>query len=158
MWIQECASSHTECGVARRKPLPTRVLDVRHDLVRLYDTQGERVDYVTLSHCWGASGNNVTTTTRNYEDRKSGIEWGVLNKTYQEAVIVVRRIGINFLWIDSLCIVQDNASDWNKESGQIASIYENSFLTICATRSKDGTGGLFNVRYAEGSDCRHLVY
>jgi hypothetical protein len=56
------------------------------------------------------------------------------------------KLGFQYLWIDSLCIVQDSPSDWDYASSQMATIYRNSFLTIAATRSTNGSGGFFFER------------
>jgi hypothetical protein len=52
----------------------------------------------------------------------------MLCKTYKDAIALTHALGISFLWIDSLCIIQDDAADWEAESGNMASIYENSYL------------------------------
>jgi hypothetical protein len=58
-------------------------------------------------------------------------------------------LGIDFLWIDSLCIIQDSTSDWKGESAKMASIYENAFLTIASTKSKEGAAGCYTTTSAE---------
>jgi len=64
-----------------------------------------------------------------------------LPKTFQHAVKITRDIGIRFLWIDSLCIVQDDPADWEIEASKMASIYSGSYLTIAAISSRDSRGG-----------------
>jgi hypothetical protein len=81
--------------------------------------------------------------------------------TYQDAVAVTRKLGVSFLWIDSLCIIQDDRDDWDRESAQMADIYSRGFLTIAATRGKSGSAGLFhNYRLKEvcGTTERGLSY
>jgi hypothetical protein len=82
-------------------------------------------------------------------DFKQDISWRSLSKTFQDSVDICRRLGIQYLWIDSLCIIQDSDEDWAEESINMAKIYENAFLTIAATKSKDGTGGC----YSDREDC-----
>jgi hypothetical protein len=66
---------------------------------------------------------------------KEGILEKDLPKTFKEAVFVTRQLGIRYLWIDSLCIVQDNEEGWQKESSKMQSGYRNSYLTITASKS-----------------------
>jgi len=114
-----------------------------NDKVRLHQSPGERASYIALSHCWGNTHNQVKTLKSNIQKRKHEICWDELNQSYKDAISLTRRLGFNFLWIDSLCIVQDDPDDWEQQSARMSSIYENSFLTICATRAKDGDSGLF---------------
>lgn len=64
-------------------------------------------------------------------------------KTFQDAVVITRKLGIRYLWIDSLCIIQDSAQDWHHEASLMSSVYHNSELTISATTARDGTEGCF---------------
>jgi len=74
---------------------------------------------------------------------KTNIPWGCLTATFRDAITICRRLGIYFLWIDSLCIIQDSDEDWKDQAGQMADIYENAYLTLAATKSRDGSGGCF---------------
>jgi len=81
----------------------------------------ERSRYVTLSHCWGQQ--NLTKTTRNnLKERMIGIPWDELSKTFQDAMTLTRRIKCNFIWIDSLCIVQGDDDgdddDWKEQASK----------------------------------------
>ena len=125
--------------------LPARVLDVSNDRVRLHETRGEHGSYLTLSHCWGRNP-IVRTFKENYAVHREGIAWKALSKTFQDAVILTRRLGYQYLWIDSLCIVQDDPKDWEGQASQMAQIYSNSDLTIAATKSEDESRGCFSNR------------
>ncbi|KAH8809995.1 heterokaryon incompatibility protein-domain-containing protein [Hyaloscypha sp. PMI_1271] len=103
---------------------------------------------MTLSHCWG-SLQILTTKKDNLNAHKQGIDLTTLPKTFQDAIEVTRSIGIKYLWIDSLCIIQDDIEDWARESSKMASIYRNSYLTLAATGAKDGSEGLYKPREAE---------
>jgi hypothetical protein len=83
---------------------------------------------------------NTSTTERN----KASIPWDTIPKTFQDAIIVTRKLGISYRWIDCLCIIQDNAQDCRVESAKIGSIYQNAYLTIGATKGVDSTSGLYN--------------
>lgn len=77
----------------------------------------------------------VTTTKASLATRMKQIPIEVLPKTFRDAVTFTRELGIQYLWIDALCILQDDEDDWEKESSKMASIYQNSYLTIAATAS-----------------------
>ncbi len=142
-WLQDCLGYHNRCGNGPESLLPTRVLDVDSPIVRLYVSCGEKAQYVCLSHCWGLS-QIIITTAKTLQDRISGIPWTSLSRTFQEAITFTRSLKVRYLWIDSLCIVQDDKHDWEQEAARIAMIYENSFLTLAATKSTNGQGGMFS--------------
>ncbi len=150
--LEQCRSHHRECSIEDPNwMLPTRVLDVGQDSgslasdVTLYVAKGERREYLCLSHCWGTDGKPLETKRDTLGEFQRGIQWERLTKTFQEAIIFTRKLGIRFLWIDSLCIVQDDKDDWARESGMMADIYENATLTLAAASSIDSYGGLFRA-------------
>jgi hypothetical protein len=125
--------------------LPTRVLDIQcpdgSPQLRLYEpATGARGQYITLSHCWGKS-ELLTTKKETLEARKEQISEAELPKTFRDAVAIARRIGIRYLWIDSLCIIQDSKEDWQHEAALMGQYYTKSFLTISAAGSRDGDQG-----------------
>lgn len=146
-WIDQCLTDHELCRVETTASLPKRVLDVRGgnaEMVKLYESRGENIPYVCLSHCWGKK-QLITTRRSNLNDHKDGISTSALPPTFREAVMVTRRLGLKYLWIDSLCILQDadDKTEWAEQAPLIGSIYANAFLTIAATGSADSSGGLF---------------
>lgn len=147
-WVSDCDTNHRHCQHPR-PPLPTRVIDVgAPDGVkrcRLHDSTGEHENYVTLSHCWGQL-KILTTTKKNLRQHTNGIDVDALPKTFQDAIQMTRHLGVRYLWIDSLCIVQDDADDWARESAKMASIYTNSYLTLAGTSASDGSEGLAKSR------------
>lgn len=148
-WIQTCLTDHVLCGVDEPSPLPTRVLDLGEDVeaepaqIKLLEAPGQKERYISLSHSWGGQ-QPLTTTTATVNDRKAGIAYSQLPKTFQDAVRITRRLGIRYLWIDSLCIIQDSTEDWQIEASRMASVYRNSWLTVSATHSSSPTSGCFN--------------
>ncbi|KAM0421203.1 hypothetical protein ACHAPT_010923 [Fusarium lateritium] len=149
-WISDCETSHVSCknesddaGAA----LPRRVLDlgspepVSAD-VKLVETTGQRGRYITLSHCWG-NVMPVKTTRETISAHKLGLAFDHLPKTFQDAVVFCRKLGVRWLWIDSLCIIQNDDADWKAEAGKMADIYSNSWLTIAATKAADSSQGCF---------------
>lgn len=139
-WLRVCdgCHKHTESYVAK---LPTRVIDVEHhddsDCVRLRVTNGQAQGmYIALSHRW--QGDIPTTTRGNIEDRRTAIKLADLSPTFRDAVCVTRKLGVRFLWIDSLCIIQDNCRDWEQESKLMEEVFASAYCTIAASSTKDG--------------------
>ncbi|KAI3317670.1 heterokaryon incompatibility protein-domain-containing protein [Xylariaceae sp. AK1471] len=141
-WLKTCQESHTCLQSTAIPALPARVLDVRTSPVRLYETHGDRGKYICLSHCWGATRPTCITTTETLETNLLGIPLATLPATFRDAIHYTIRLGFDFLWIDSICIIQDDETDWVEQSAQMADIYENAHLTLCATASADDDGGL----------------
>jgi hypothetical protein len=69
-----------------------------------------------------------------------------LSQTFRDAIVATRKLGLSYIWIDSLCIVQDSEDDWLNESAQMGKIYENSSITLTATLAEDGNGRCFYRR------------
>ena len=155
-WVHQCLSSHDPCNASVRSlpNIPTRLIEIigsdAQPLLRLVETASHprEGNYMTLSHCWG-DADFLTLRERCLNDMKEDITWSSLPKTFQDAVIVTMWFKIKYLWIDSLCIIQDSRQDWERESILMNHIYKNSFLTIAATKAIDATGGLFVNRNAD---------
>ena len=136
-WLSNCIDNHRKCPSNSISPLPARVIDVKNiQALKLYVSASENGRYVALSHRWGSSA--LTTTLANLKSRKKRIIWAELPKIFQDAIAITRQLGLKYLWIDSLCILQDDIADWQRQSAQMASIYANSYVTIAAT-SSDGS-------------------
>jgi hypothetical protein len=120
-----------------------RIIDIGlgDDSPRLHIPNGARGNYVTLSHCWGKA-NLLTTTTSSLRDRLAGISITEMPKTFQDAVRVTHLLGFQYLWIDSLCIIQDSKDDWDTESSRMQDVYEHAILNISADAASDSTAGL----------------
>ncbi|KAI4201731.1 MAG: hypothetical protein LQ350_003085 [Teloschistes chrysophthalmus] len=80
------------------------------------------------------------------EDFRRGIPLSGLPRTFQDAIFVTRKLGVRFLWIDSLCIIQNSPADWDEESEKMRYVYGDAYVTLAATASQDSTGGLFYER------------
>ncbi|KAB8301524.1 hypothetical protein EYC80_003373 [Monilinia laxa] len=109
---------------------------------------GLNTEYATLSHCWGSEQNVQSTTMANFLNRTQCFEMKELSRTLQEAILFAVDLEINYMWIDSLCIIQDSRLDWEHESSRMHGIYRLSCLNISAMSGKDGRNGLFNPRWA----------
>ncbi|KAL5424623.1 hypothetical protein PMIN05_012166 [Paraphaeosphaeria minitans] len=110
--------------------------------VHLQEIKGLRENYACLSHRWGGSDAGMTRRDT-YAQMLSGITWNTIPRTFQDAIKFVHALGLSYLWIDSYCIIQDSAVDWEAESKQMASIFENSYLTIAATAAANNEAGCF---------------
>ncbi|KAK6425206.1 hypothetical protein LTR95_016287 [Oleoguttula sp. CCFEE 5521] len=133
--IDQCIASHTECDLDTKRTLPTRLLDLG-DLssdapIRLIEDVGDHSDYVALSYCWGLS-RPYCTTNAILKDHLNGIAFDALPRMYTDAIRATRSLGFTYLWIDALCIVQDDPQDWLHESARMGAIYEGAVLTINA--------------------------
>jgi hypothetical protein len=74
---------------------------------------------------------------------KAGIPLQDLPQTFRDAVDITRRLGISYIWIDSLCIIQDSTEDWNNEASQMCEVYQHAICNVAATGAFDSTEGLF---------------
>ncbi|KAK1760090.1 heterokaryon incompatibility protein-domain-containing protein [Echria macrotheca] len=145
-WMLECESHHQFCLPEAPSPLPKRVIDtgmLTAPTVRLVETTGETERYVCLSHCWGRKGPACITTTTTLERNKGEIAWDLLPATFQDAIEFTRRLQLRFLWIDSICIIQDSPQDWQEQSAMMADIYGGAYVTLCATASTSDEGGFY---------------
>jgi hypothetical protein len=142
--LNECTSTHRQCSSSSKdQKTPRRLIDITSDRPKLIEDHGLVERYVCLSHCWGEQ-QPLRTTTATIQKHKHEIAWDAIPRTFQDAIQIMKRLHINYIWIDSLCIVQDDADDWAAQAAQMANIYSNAFLTIAATCAPDSTHGLFS--------------
>ncbi|KAF2669449.1 HET-domain-containing protein [Microthyrium microscopicum] len=163
--LKSCISEHVECDQrhqesTRLQPLnntacttattffPSRVIHVgsSNSAVRLVEaTNKPAAQYTCLSHCWGDS-QPIRMMNGNRESFKEQIPWTSLPQTFQDAIVFTRNLGIQYIWIDSLCIIQDDDHDWNREASNMSLIYQHSHLTLAATASPNSETGLLYDR------------
>lgn len=137
--------------------LPTRLIHIREEAnarnrrssnfqlkARLLDSKdiNEPVEYCTLSHCWGTVP-FLTLKRATYRSFRADICISRLSKTFQDALFAANRLGFQYVWIDSLCIIQKDPEDWAREASRMSSVYTGSSLNLAATASHNGNGGLF---------------
>ncbi|KAK3902817.1 heterokaryon incompatibility protein-domain-containing protein [Staphylotrichum tortipilum] len=149
MQLQTCLERHVGCRGNGEGVLPKRVLEFQEVSpgiisVRLRTESNDRTmkKFAALSHCWG-SHQACTTTKATLEDHKRGIPWSKIPQTFQDGIRFCLALGIHHLWIDALCIVQDDPVDWQIESARMADIYQNADITLAATHSSSDSGGCF---------------
>ena len=142
--------------------LPTRLLDVQADCpsgLRLVITktdpevcklEASQRRYAALSYCWGsgdAAAKQLKTVRDTLEEHCTSIAMEKVPQTVAETVQVCRAIGIRFLWVDALCIIQRDEEDWAKESFQMSLVYENSYFTLCAIQGDSCSSSFLQKDY-----------
>ena len=158
-WIHNCDHNHAHCIKPNKTTwVPTRLLDLQTgdaSLIRLIETKDTPIQgpYVTLSHCWGprSKENTFLTSQRvtETEYKTDGIKLTDLSKNFQQAISVARFIGVRYIWIDSLCIIQGPGGDFDTEGHLMHKVYRNSYCNLAAADSVDSRGGLFRERIPE---------
>jgi hypothetical protein len=180
-WLRECVSGHQHpqeprgrtvrvpawtnhprpCPSAR---LPSRVLDVGHprDLGTLCirETRRQVVGrYIAVSHRWPEDPDRrILTTSKNIQERQKALAFQELPRTFQDAVTVARMLGVQFLWIDALCIKQDDTLDIGNELRRMEEVFTSAYCTIAATSARSWGDGFLRrsaetcVRLFDGSE------
>jgi hypothetical protein len=170
-WLQNCGSQHRgSCwsdgsglyGGSQEPLLPTRIIDISeqrsrwgHEQVRICCTNGQRGRYMCLSYCWGQA-DFLRSTSRNIKAHQKGIRLSKLPPVFQDFIQLARAVDIQYVWIDSLCILQDDGGDWFTATGKMASVYQNSYLTVAASLARSPLERCFVPRtqfVAESVEC-----
>ncbi|KAF1918219.1 heterokaryon incompatibility protein-domain-containing protein [Ampelomyces quisqualis] len=155
-WLEQC-SKHDTCSAQEPTFLPTRLLDLGD-----VDTNGQarlvlsenldmRTRYVTLSHCWGGDVPFQLRADTELDTMKMmmrGFPVSEMPKTFRDAVAVARWADVRYIWIDSCCIIQNDAADWAKEAKTMRKVYQHTYFNISADHSENSDGGLFYDRLA----------
>ncbi|KAK1832945.1 heterokaryon incompatibility protein-domain-containing protein [Podospora conica] len=143
--VEACDSQHEGCQWGSPDSpscLPTRVLDIGDALSgerpRLLVTNGEHAKYIAFSHCWGGHL-PLKTTKDTLASHCEAIPNKDIPPSYRDVIQVARWLGIRYIWIDSLCILQDDSADWDQESSRMSAVYRNAYLTVAATSSRNCT-------------------
>ena len=151
-WIQNCDSKHGGCPKhIDGHFLPTRLIDLdigQDDMVRIVDTTCQNIKgpYVTLSHSWGRVRFLTLSIGKLGEYMNKGIKLADLSNNFQQAICITRFIRIRYIWIDSLCTIQGEVSDFGTEGDLMHKVYRYSYCNIAAVDSEDSRGGLFQDR------------
>ncbi|KXH25684.1 hypothetical protein CSAL01_03657 [Colletotrichum salicis] len=148
--LEHCISEHSLCRAADDDGrMPTRVLDLgpfdglpesegsqetSDGDIRLHETRGTCDRYVCLSYCWGGTI-DIRLTKDRYHSYTHRITWSSLPQGYRDAIGLTRKLGIRYIWIDSLCIIQDDKDDWRAEAARMASVFQGAHVTISGTKS-----------------------
>lgn len=144
-WLKMCNKQH-HCYQGAHK-FPTRVLDLSGSSPRLITGDGINKPYMTLSHCWG-NVQPLVTTRATLDDRLREIPFQSLPEMFQDAVFITRQLEIDYLWIDSLCIIQDCKEDWAREASRMGDVYRHAYLTLFALDATDCHHRILSRRFA----------
>ncbi len=146
-----CTQDHISCNQSQgeENSLPTRLIHLGSGFIlqpKLTDTchLPKSTKYMTLSHCWGKI-DILKLTLASIEELKREIVISQLPKSFSDAMQVAQRLGIQYIWIDSLCIIQDSPEDWRRESATMGNIYRYSWCNIAASSASDGSYGLLST-------------
>lgn len=148
-WLRDCDEHHEDC-VPRGSSgllLPTRLIDVGDKcspVVKLYETQQpDNMKYLALSHPWGDPP-HFCTYPENIEKHKHGIPLRNVPKTFRDAIIVTRMLGFQYLWIDSLCIIQGPQGDFDSERKWMEDVFSRAYCVLAASSAKGQVDGFLN--------------
>jgi len=150
--MAKCLTKHRKsCPYKSKYSLPTRLVDVgppdgsRMPFLQV-NMPNKSGKWVALSHCWGI-GDHFTTTSSNLLSRQQSIELDDPPLTFRDAIAVTRRLEYQYIWIDSLCIIQGDKRDWALEAGCMQSYYKHAVLTIAVdSAAGDNEGFLDRLR------------
>jgi hypothetical protein len=151
MWLHNCMHSHLSCNPPKTANwLPSRLLHVGSQdepVLRLILSSSISLEsqYAALSHRWGTN-KGFLLTSANFPQYLKSIPVSGLSSTLRDAVDTTRGIGLQYLWVDSMCILQDDPEDWACESATMAQVYGLSTCTIAAANSGSADGGCFVSR------------
>jgi Heterokaryon incompatibility protein (HET) len=149
-WFIECNTKHS-CFKHKKAPPPKRLVRIfagdQEFCGKVIETNHEtNYRYAALSYCWGKAS-PFHSTTETLPERKKGIQRSELPSTLLDAIKVARWLGLNYIWIDSLCILQDHdQKDWQEQAARMADIYEYAYVTIGATSASDCRQGFLCER------------
>jgi hypothetical protein len=149
--MQLCDTAHQACQpLDAQLPPPTRLISL-DDPIRLIDTsENDSYKYAAFSHCWGVlpDSERFRTSKGNLATLQQHINFDNLPRTFQDAIRVTRGLRLGYLWIDSLCIIQDDAVDWETESAKMGNVFSAAWCTIAASAAKSSAEGFLHPRPA----------
>jgi hypothetical protein len=147
-WLDDCRNTHKLCQKwqsTHQKSCPTRLIDIsQQDPKLVCPAPGTTLEFVALSHRWGG-GSPLQTLKKNLASHMIAIQSEALPQTFRDAITITKTLGLDYLWIDSLCIIQDDKLDWQREASRMALVYENAQFTIAATWGSNGEAGCFHA-------------
>ncbi|EWG41181.1 hypothetical protein FVEG_03337 [Fusarium verticillioides 7600] len=157
-FLNRCTKSHQACGAEKTYDMPTRVIDVgnaaQKEPPRLVVTdQSMKEKYLALSYCWGPGTDTFTLNHKTMKDMLKDIDESRLVAAHRDTIALARQLGIRYIWIDALCIIQGDKEDWERESKLMAKVYGYATLTITAGRSGDARNSFIANTYKQYAPC-----
>ncbi|KAK8131194.1 hypothetical protein PG984_007632 [Apiospora sp. TS-2023a] len=148
-WMNDCLANHTGCGRGGSTRLPTRVVLLsppgEPPWAKVWEPNGQDGQYCALSYCWGRDQEHKILASRHERYSTEGLPYAQLPKTITDAFHIARSMGLRYIWIDSLCIVQDDRADKEREMANMMNIYRNATFTVSAASASDVTEGIFRT-------------
>ncbi|KAI3529290.1 hypothetical protein CSPX01_15605 [Colletotrichum filicis] len=161
-WLQtQLRQCDYHCGLGKPEVpfLPTRLIHVgqnEDDAPRLVIVENmlesgmiDALDYATLSYCWGSKEDalkQTKTTKDTILTHCQGMPLDSLSPVIRDTIKVCRALGIFYLWVDALCIIQEDNVDWDRESQMVGQIYHSCYVTICPLSSQSCLEGYLGPR------------
>jgi hypothetical protein len=153
-WVDDCIKSHAHAEDTTRFQ-PTRLVHIHKEntsyVVRLIESSNSRNDdesrYVALSYCWGGDQPQKMTRSK-YAKTHGVICFDDMPATIQDAITVTFEMGFAFLWVDSLCIMQDDVKDLSHEISWLTEVYSHAAVTIAASTARSVGDGFIDRRAA----------
>jgi hypothetical protein len=149
LWRDACLANHRLCNLASplqsTAPSPTRLLNVTNPSRPFLEETSGWEPYVALSYCWGP-GEKFLTLRENVEGHRRGIAIEKLPTTFKHAIYATSQMGYTHVWIDALCIIQNDKADLGKELGHMGDIYRHAALTLRAASAISSHAGFFHHR------------
>ena len=156
-WLEKCHAEHEICEADATHELPTRVVKVGSDYEDpcLVISDGRQGQWIALSHCWGQTL-PIKTEKCNIDVHCEAITLSSMGPTFEDAVLITRALGVEYIWIDALCIIQDDVEDWTRESQTMDYIYQKATVTIAAEASPSSYAGIQQSMHQPRKTEHHL--
>jgi hypothetical protein len=162
-WLDVCQNTHSKCGAvsgALPPVLPTRIIESqgpKQIVLRTVNIDGERIRYACLSHCWGGAVPLRTTSKILQAFQDTGIRWETPPQSFQDAIDMTERLGLRYIWIDSLCIIQDDIQDRWGEGSRMSGIFAGVHVTLGAASVTGSDKGFCRARSARPVESTHSL-
>ncbi|KAK8212696.1 heterokaryon incompatibility protein-domain-containing protein [Phyllosticta capitalensis] len=164
--LRICFDQHKSCALqSDGAAIPTRLIDVDPDGKGLDIKEPNGLDvklresisispetspkYAALSYCWGSYRPDCITTSQTIMRNLGRILWDSLPQTFRDAVEFTRRLGLRYLWIDSICIIQGDQDDRSREAGKMYEVYKGATITLAALFGADSRSGLRHMMMSQ---------
>lgn len=159
-WIQQCQAKHDMCSRRRKTPYPSSLILVDTLDMRLVTVKSDaRLPYLALSYVWGSTRQPVLTrSVKRQWTAKRGLKRLDIPRTILDSIHLTKMIGYRYLWVDALCIVQDDNSARHQQIAQMYDIYQQADMTIVAAGGKDCDSGLYGISMDGDRLQSHRIY
>ncbi|RDW87216.1 hypothetical protein BP5796_02910 [Coleophoma crateriformis] len=156
-WLQECNVKHIDvCAPRHAKPeLPKRLISIenlkRPKIIATADPalEPEKTDYVAFSHRWSNSPEEAVSTKLNIEQRMKRLIIDKLPLSFKNAIAATRALGCNYLWIDSLCILQGPDGEFDEEADKMQMTFNGAYCVLAACSAQSAEDGFLQNRKSD---------